>query len=203
LALGGIGQRETLGENSVVENTHKAVNDSDVLVYAFSDTGGSNRAGISGGDSGDGVFIQDRGTWKLAGTLWAGAGPYNTSTNGQGFYAALFDTGGIFATNSFRWEFDRETMSRQPQTFFSTRISSYLDWFRRLLAQSGDTPILLAAERVDGAFSAETAAIVDVVSQTIRFAPSARSRFYRMEDTVQRQIVSIAASGAEWVITYR
>lgn len=189
------------GDSPVAGAMHDPTSDSDVLYFNFT-AGGLNQAGISVGDSGGGVFIQDNGVWKLAGTIWAVDGPYNTTNNGSGFYGAIFDMGGLYQWSGTNWIFQTETRLRQPQYFFTTRVSSYVSWIQQILALPVNGPALLSSDRVDGAYITENAAVIDTTARTISISPSNNILFYRLQDTVQRHILSLTLRGGKLVFTY-
>ena len=193
------------GENRVAAVVHDTGTDADALQMAFDGSGGANAAGLSGGDSGGAIFIQDGTTWKLAGINWAVDGPFNTNDVGGGFYATLFDTGGLYEWSVDQWVWQPELAVGQPGVFFATRISSYVAWIQQILSQPipADPPVLVSTDRLNGLYTPEPAAVVDANTQTIRLTPATAPRFYRLEDAVSRQLDSIAFHDGALILTYR
>ncbi len=93
-----------------------------------------------------------------------------------------------------------ETPQRQPQYFFTTRISDYLDWFETILAS--ESPVLLSATTANGAYTPESTAIVSAVTRTARISLTVGPRFFLLSDTTQRRIVSLVLDRGELVLTY-
>lgn len=105
------------------------------LIYATFDHGaGVNEAHLSSGDSGGGVFIEDGGTWKLAGINYGVDGYFATDSNGSSqFIAALFDTSGYYEQDSpGNW-----VPVSGPSAFYSTRISTNADWITSVIPEPG------------------------------------------------------------------
>lgn len=121
------------GQNRVEAVT--TLNGYPVLQADFDSTGGTNECMLSDKDSGGALFIQDEGTWKLAGIHYAVIpSTFSYSSDGaDSFNAALFDY-------SFRpgdaeklyyyngsWTYFNST-GEDPCRFFSSRISARYDW---------------------------------------------------------------------------
>lgn len=119
------------GEN-VVSGT---LNDSGHhLLYAdFDADGGVNEAHLAHGDSGGGVFIQQDGTWALAGINFAVDGYFNTTNTGSGFNAAIFDAGGLYVGSSGNWTYIPDQQDDIPSSFYATRISQNLSWINSVI----------------------------------------------------------------------
>ena len=75
----------------------------DLLVLNFDSQGGANECTLSRGDSGGGIFVQSTAGWELVGINDLVDGPFNTSTNGSGFQAAVFDARGLFLKTDTGW----------------------------------------------------------------------------------------------------
>src|SRR5258707_1817984 len=99
-------------------------------------SGGVEDAHLSVGDCGGGLFIKDAGVWKLAGINYEVDGPYNTSTNGSGFNAAIFDKGGLYTESAGVWVLNPDLRTDSPGAFYATRIAAHQAWIQSLL-QSG------------------------------------------------------------------
>ncbi len=100
-----------------------------------------NEGHLSSGDSGGALFIQDNGFWKLAGIHYAVDGPFYTSASGAGaFVAALFDTRGFFISDDGNPPAYNLVTGKKPvpSGFYSTRVSSKLDWIFSVTDPAGD-----------------------------------------------------------------
>ena len=97
----------------------------DLLVADFNALPSTDEAMLTSGDSGGAVFINDGGTWKLAGVNYAVDGAFNTSpTNVGAFSAALFDKGGYWEGADPSWQFNPDLPADTPSSFYASRISS-------------------------------------------------------------------------------
>jgi hypothetical protein len=112
-----------------------------VLNFTFNATGGRNEGTLSGYDSGGGTFINDNGTWKLAGVNFAAKGTYSTAgRTDAGFNASLFDEGGLWVGQpGSRW-FVNDVAANMPGGGFVTRVSADLPWIDSIIR-----PTLLAS----------------------------------------------------------
>lgn len=93
------------------------------------DSGNPNEANYSTGDSGGAVFINDNGTWKIAGiNSWAD-GPYGlTSTPFENaFYGSLYETDGFYGDTLNGWE---EVSG--PGISYATRVSTSQAWISEI-----------------------------------------------------------------------
>lgn len=151
---GSGGGTQRWGENVVDATTVYA--GADYLVAGFSRTGGVNEATLAGGDSGGGVFIQEGGTWKLAGINYAVEAEFRTSAGGPTFLAAIFDEGGLYADLGSGFVELTDRPADREASFYATRVSSYAGWIQGVAAvpEPNPMPILsglallaLAAER--------------------------------------------------------
>jgi hypothetical protein len=101
-----------------------------------------NEAHLSSGDSGGGIFLNDAGTWKLAGInfavdghYWVTPPPPDQDPSLTQFDAAMFDAVGFYY-------FDDTTQTYvqvpgpdpSPTGFYSSRISSELAWIASVIA---------------------------------------------------------------------
>ncbi len=118
------------GEN-VVYSTPSITGLGSMLRMNFDQTGGANEAMLGSGDSGGAVFIQEAGTWKLAGLNYGISGPYNTAPTDTGsFYGALYDVGGLYEKVGGSWGYTFNNSSDLPATWYATRISSNVSWIQ-------------------------------------------------------------------------
>jgi hypothetical protein len=108
------------GENRV--NRLYGFGVSDFLYATFDQNDLLNEAGLSSGDSGGPVFMNDGGTWKLAGINFGVDGPVSTvPTDSPQIYGAFFDQRGLY--NGILITGDTPV----PSGFYSTRSSSKLN----------------------------------------------------------------------------
>jgi hypothetical protein len=180
----------------------------EVLQAAFDETGGPDECHLSVGDSAGGVFIKDGAVWKLAGINYAVDGPYNTSTNGPGFNAAIFDEGGLYKMDATGWTLQTDLPPNQPTpgSFYSTRVSAHVPWINSILdgaAPSDTAPTLQSASTVNGTYGDEAAATVDDTAKTITVSLPAGSRFYRLRACGPLTINSIEVQGGNLVLSYQ
>lgn len=108
------------------------------LRYTFSPTGPADEGTLSFGDSGGPVFVEQAGEWRLAGINYAVDNPFNTSATGTGFDAAIYDTGGLYASLSGDiagpWSYVSPTLFSQPASSFSTAVPASSDWIAGVIA---------------------------------------------------------------------
>ena len=107
----------------------------DYLWMVFRARSKSSGVDLSGGDSGGPVFIKDGKSWKLAGVNYAVDGPFNTTTSGDGFEAAIFDARGLYVAEGTNWTLIPEVHAKVPTGFYATRISSRTNWINSVIQQ--------------------------------------------------------------------
>jgi hypothetical protein len=135
---GDAGYVQRWGEN-VVSGVDHINGGGDMLVAQFNYGVGANEAHLSVGDSGGGVFINDGGTWKLAGINYAVDGYFSLASDGSSpFIAALYDMGGLYVESGTSWELISDQETDIPSSFYSTRISSYQDWIFTTIPEPGE-----------------------------------------------------------------
>jgi hypothetical protein len=177
----------------------------ELLTATFDAGGGTNESHLSQGDSGGGVFIEDGSTWKLAGINYAVDGSYNTSTNGPGFDAAIFDQTGLYIEEEDNWKLIPDLPPPKPGAFYATRISAHIDWINSVLALPTPVlanPVLQSAAMVTGPYIDEISAVVDSNCNTIAVPRKAGSQFYQLRALAQTRVTSIKADGLNLVLTY-
>lgn len=194
------------GENRVSGITSGGSGIGELLQAAFNSDGGLNEAHLSVGDSGGAVFLQDGALWKLAGINYSVDGPYNTSTNGAGFEAAIFDEGGLYTGGEGSWVLQHNRPMNRPGAFYSTRISSRMLWINGILAQAPPpepAPTVEAASSVTGPYVTDVSAVVGPAAKTIRLPNRGYEReFFRLRGCAAWRITTITRSGADLLFSY-
>ena len=95
---------------------------------------------LSNGDSGGGVFIQENGTWKLAGINYGVVTGWRfTPTDGSSFQAAVFDAGGLYLDG---FGSIPDAVKDIPAEWVATRISSNVEWINSIVGVP-ETPVSL------------------------------------------------------------
>jgi hypothetical protein len=172
------------------------------LMFAgFDGNAGANEAHFGIGDSGGGVFIKQGSTWRLAGINYAVDGAYSKGPLGPGFYAAIFDEGGLYTSaGGAAFVYTPDTTGDQSGSLFATRIKARLTWIQGVLASQG-SPILLQATDVAGPFQPAAGAVFDSNAKTVRVKPTAGVQFFRIEN-LQATITKTEMVSGELVLHY-
>ena len=184
------------GENLVTE-----IADDPVLIQKglghligaeFNRDGLPDEAGLGPCDSGGGMFLWQDNEWKLAAINYAAGGRYNTTREGKGFDAMLFDGGGFFVCNdgSCRaedsWDFIEDDEVDQPSSIWGTRIQHRSSWIEQNIADMPDpeTSIVLeSAQEVTGPFKPESGWRLRQNPLSLEISTPKVRRFYRMKTT--------------------
>lgn len=196
------------GENVVTTNVAAGLGTGPLLGLDFNANGGPNEAHFSSGDSGGAVFIEDDGEWKLAGINYAVDGPFNTTSEGAGFNAALFDAGGMFVTNSVTggWDELPESPLDLPSAAYATRVSSRLDWINSIITEhalESLVPVLESTEDLGVRFAEHQGYAVDEPGREISLpAPAGANLFLRLRGCLPYEILSSRQGNGEWIIKY-
>lgn len=120
------------------------------LIYSFSADVSADEGTLAYGDSGGPVFVQQNGTWSLAGVNYAVESQFNTTNTGGGFNAAIFDIGGLFSKNDHNaWVYETPAAVDQPAYAFSTSTTARLAWINSVMIAVPE-PSTLAAALVAG-----------------------------------------------------
>ena len=192
--------------NDVVDASGNTVLGGAVLRATFDADGGSNEATLSYGDSSGAIFIQDGSTWKLAGLNYGVDGPYNTGPTGAGFFACIFDEGGLYKGGENKWIPTPDLPGNQPAHLYITRVSIRAAWIRGIIGDPGlpsATPILEYSTSLNAAFIEDTAATFDPANMLIRTFNSNQQRFFRIRATTPIEITSLTREGSDLVIRCR
>lgn len=107
---------------------------------------------LSRGDSGGGIFAEERDGWKLFAINYAVSGPYRHAVDSAGFEGSLMDTAGLFIFQDNSWtQIPRSDLS-QPGFFLATAISSRNSWIEsiRQPLESGKEPIFISSAQSIG-----------------------------------------------------
>jgi len=131
------------GTNTVTDYASYSPGDEVLLGLEFDRDGSSadtpEEAGAAGGDSGGGLFINDGGTWKLAGVMFGAEGPYDEDDDhDEGtFSGSIYDRGGLYENRggTIGWTLIRDRPRDKPQSFYATRVSTQASWIAATLAQ--------------------------------------------------------------------
>lgn len=177
----------------------------ELLKASFDANGGPNEAHLSGGDSGGAVFIKDGSIWKLAAINYGVDGPYNVSASGAGFFAAVFDEGGLFKGGEGKWVLTLDLPLNQPGGFYATRISSHLDWINSVISAPGGpekAPLLQVAENVAGPYTAHPTAMVAPADRTVIVRLPDRNQFYRLVSCESLRIIGVTIEGDKLRMNY-
>src|SRR5438477_3415682 len=125
------------GENSVAKIA------SDCLYALFDQHGLAEEAHLSAGDSGGAVFLQDKGTWKLAG-INSDVDHFASGPDGGGPYsAAMFDERGSYLADGTLVTGN----ARVPSGFYAARISSRVAWINSICLPPKALTVLYRQER--------------------------------------------------------
>jgi hypothetical protein len=193
------------GQSTVYNIATNSADQNEFLQMLFRAGSLTNETDVSGGDSGGGLFINDGGGWKLAGINHGIRGPYNTNDTGGGFYACVFDEGGLYVQDNSVWSFIPELLfTEQPGVFYATRISSRLGWINQVVAGAipPASPLLAWSERVEGPYSPDPTATLDLDAGKITIPRPSSTRFYQVQGGAAWTMGAIQVAGDNLVITY-
>lgn len=175
----------------------------DVFYATFDQKGGANECHLSVGDSGGPCFIQTGGRWCLVGINYGVDGHFNTSPDGSGFDAALFDRGGLYSGSDGSWIQHPMLLVPRPSGFFATRISVHTAWIRSVLDQPLRLPPQpMIASAADGPYVVMAGAEVNQAQQTITLPTMSTQLFLRLESTQPISIESARIQGTNFVVSY-
>ncbi len=177
------------------------------LISHFSNRGGSDLATFAVGDSGGGSFLRDTdGAWKLAGVNYGVEAQFNSSTNGAGFYATLFDRRGFYTFDEDlqAWTIDPDKINEPRTELYMTRISSNLAWIDSQLERDPavDWPILESAANATGPFAEHEAYAVTVDLKQIVINAGPQKAFFRLRSTTSLRLKGPTVKDGQFVFTY-
>jgi hypothetical protein len=124
------------GENTV-EEIRSGGSGGEQLYATLDREGLSDEAHLSVGDSGGGAFINDNGTWKLAGIHYSVDGYYNYANDtATEFNAAIFDAGGLYVGNDGSgYNLVADRPFDRPGGFYTTRVSERKSWIFSIIPE--------------------------------------------------------------------
>ncbi len=161
---------------------------------------------LAGGDSGGAVFLPRGPTWALAGINYAVTGPYNTTNNGPGFEAAVFDGRGLYLGGEGNWQPIPNGPVAEPGASYATRVSAHLAWITNIIATQSTTvvvPVLQTANAPAGPYVDAPAATVDPVAQTLTFPAPASNQFYRLRYWRALRLVRLTPGPTDLQLQYQ
>jgi hypothetical protein len=171
---------------------------SGLLGLTFSADAGDDEAAVTGGDSGGGLFLRDNrdGAWKLAGVAFSVQSRFNTGTEGDGFYASLFDRRDFLELNfQGEWVADATAADRPEAAIYFSRVSPYATTLEGLMAAASASvdslPRLLSAQTVDGPFAEHSTYAVDPEALTITLTFDTPHRFFRLDSARPIQVQEV------------
>jgi hypothetical protein len=125
----------------------------DFLYCTFDQSGTSNECDLSVGDSSGGVFIEDGGTWKLAGVNYNVDGPWSFDGSGNDqTNAALLDARGLYYLSNSGWTLvPTNNPSPVPTGFYSSRVSSHINWINSVINFQTGPDLRITGSQVVGA----------------------------------------------------
>lgn len=155
-----------------------------MLTTVFQNDGGADTAAVTGGDSGGGLFVRDRDEiWKLAGVAFSVQAQFNTGTEGDGFFAAVFDRRGLFELDGRDVWVPAPSAEQQPgSTSFHTRVSTYAVTLEAWLAAGTAEPVrLLSAPSPGGPYTEHPSYATEPLAREITVLAGEGRRFFRVQ----------------------
>ncbi len=190
------------GQNQIdgtVSYTDNGTND--LLVLDFNSKGLPNECTLSGGDSGGSLFVQAANAWELAGINILVDGPFNTSTNGGGFQAAVFDARGLFVKNDTNWQALAAFGPEIPASFYCLRLSLFSGWISNIISAPIDLPPeLLKSAAVEGPYTVDSTALPNTSQQQFAIPFPVSPTFYRLSDDQQTWVINASAGSSNTLI---
>ncbi|MBN9690432.1 MAG: hypothetical protein J0M24_09335 [Verrucomicrobia bacterium] len=167
------------------------------LVASFDADGGNDEATVSVGDSGGGVFLQQEGTWVLAGVISAVQGTFKRTAEGPVFFAALFNRQPFFEeVTTGVWEQDPSSATQPETLWIATRVSAYREWLDTQLSQPAAVPLprLRFTASLNQPFQEFPSYSVDPATRRINLLrQGADQLFFQLEGESEVRIVALTA----------
>jgi hypothetical protein len=173
-----------------------------LLRCTFDPDQGPNECHLSAGDSGGGLFIRDGPQWKLAGVHYAVDGPYALNASGEGFQAALFDERRLYKGEPGSRTFTPNLPVRTAGGFYSSRISSRLEWIGSVLAMPLPGPVLESAPSITGPFTLQADAHLSVEAGEFSIPRPDGPVFFRLRSEAPLLLRRIQISGDQVLLQY-
>jgi len=132
------------GQNTIVDVVNGGSYWGALLYALFSASSNPNQCTLANGDSSSPIFINDGTGWTLAGIGAAVDGPFNTTSTGSGFDAALFDARGLYVLDGSTWELVTGP-NAVPSGFYASQVSVRAAWIDSIvppIPTADDTPAL-------------------------------------------------------------
>lgn len=115
------------------------------LAFDFNPTGGPTEATLTAGDSGGGLFINDGGTWKLAGVHLSNEFVWSLTDGGTRFNASVFDGRGLYRYDNPDYTYiDPSLPNAIGGSSYSTRISARMTWINTVIPEPTTLALLPA-----------------------------------------------------------
>lgn len=118
------------GRNIIESTADGGVTYGELLMCNFDNPGIPGECHLSTGDSGGGVWVMENGLWRLAGVNLGVDGPFREIPSGPGYYAALFDVGGMEYNDGVNWIPVPEDDDDVQSSFYASRVSASLTWLQ-------------------------------------------------------------------------
>ena len=160
------------------------------LIVAFFDQDGlPNEAGLSGGDSGGGMFIKIHQQWYLAGISYSAGGEFKVRESDAPFKAMLFDHRGLYqkgrSTDSGEvWISIPLQDEPQPGQIAGTRMSYRRDWIEQQIkshADPLDAILLESAEQAEGPYEPVKHWTLVTEPLGLKIDQTQQTQFYRIK----------------------
>ncbi len=119
----------------------------ETLAFDFHPSGGATEATLTAGDSGGGLFINDGGTWKLAGVHLSNDFVWSLTDGGTRFNASVFDGRGLYRYDSSPPTYtyiDPSLPDALGGSSYSTRISARMSWINTVIPEPTTLAVLPA-----------------------------------------------------------
>lgn len=165
---GPIDLKARWGTNKV-DSTSTIPSRGEMLITDFDDLAGTDECHAASGDSGGALFIEDAGTWKLAGIMYAVDGRYDTNTicgDGSDFSAAMFNARDFYLgednANCDDWTKIRVSNDLDESRTYSSRISDSASAIQTTIQPALDDALKTPIQRFD-----EWLAELGVTSETL------------------------------------
>jgi hypothetical protein len=162
-----------------------------ILACLFDQDAGDDEAGLTGGDSGNGLFIRDRdGVWKLAGVALSVEAQFNTTTEGDGFFGSIFDRRGLFEQDEAgAWIPTTNAEQQRGAVLLHTRVPTYAGTLNAWIAQRLGDVRLVSASSPEGPFAEHPSYAVEPAARVIQVSADAEGRFFRCEGSARLEVL--------------